>query len=337
MENRSILFTGPNTAAVVDCPMPSVGPGMVLVETVMSTISSGTERANLTGELNVSIHEEFTEAIFPRQCGYSSSGIVRQVGDGVTGLAPGDRVAMSWSVHARYNCLPQQHVYRIEYDDISFSEGALWHIATFPLCAIRKCRVELGESTIVMGMGVLGLIAVKELRLAGAVPVIAVDPVPEKRERALALGADYALDPFCPDFAAQVKCLTKGGVKAAIEVTGNGKALDSVLDCMAPLGRVALLGCTRHSDFTIDYYHKVHGPGIQLIGANTDARPKKESAPGLWTTRDDAFGLQKLVSLGRLDLAGMVEEIHSVSEAPQVYTRLAEQPAFPLVQFDWRL
>lgn len=336
MENKNILFSAPKQAVIADRPIPEPGPGMVLVKTVVSSISSGTERANLVGELNVSIYEEFTEAIFPRQGGYSSSGIVEKVGEGVTGLVSGDRVAMSWSVHAQYNCLPHQQVYKIHNDAISFSEAALWHIATFPLGAIRKCRLELGESAIVMGLGVLGLMAVQELRLAGAAPIIAVDPVASKRKKALQIGADFALDPFTPDFAAQVKEITNGGVQVAIEVTGNGKALDSLLDCMAPLGRVALLGCTRHSDFTIDYYHKVHGPGISLIGAHTNARPASESAPGLWSTRDDANALQKLVSLGRLNLANMVDEIHCVEEAPQVYARLASEPAFPLVQFDWR-
>ncbi len=89
----------------------------------------------------------------------------------------------------------------------------------------------------------------------------------------------------------------------AIEATGIGKALDAVLDSMAPFGRVALLGCTRNSDFTIDYYHKVHGPGITMVGAHTNARPDVSSYPGMWTTRDDVLTTQKLVTLGRLMLA----------------------------------
>ena len=96
----------------------------------------------------------------------------------------------------------------------------------------------------------------------GAVPVIAVDPVERQRQRALRFGADWALDPSEEDFAQQVRALTGGGAKVAIEVTGVGQALNQVLDCMAPLGRVALLGCTRDSNFTVDYYHKVHGPGV---------------------------------------------------------------------------
>ena len=177
---------------------------------------------------------------------------------------------------------------------------------------------------------------VKLLRQAGAVPIIAVDPVPAKRTRAMEIGADYAFDPFDPDFEKQVRSVTGEGVNVAIEVTGNGKALDQVLDCMAKLGRVALLGCTRHSDFTIDYYKKVHGPGITLVGAHTQARPILESSAGLWTTRDDVLAIQKMVNAGRLEFMSMVEEIHSPEDAPEVYTRLANEPSFPLVQFDWR-
>jgi len=227
----------------------------------------------------------------------------------------------------------EENVYKI--DDISFQEAALWHIATFPMAAIRKCRLEIGEPTVVMGMGVLGMMAVVLLRNAGAAPVIAVDPIPEKREKALQIGADFALDPFAPDFVQQVKNLTGGGAKVAIEVTGNGKALDQVLDCMARFGRVALLGCTRNSDFSIDYYRKVHGPGITMIGAHTRARPDYESSPGWWTERDDVMAIKRLHQMGRIRFAELVEEVHSPEEAPEVYARLATEKAFPLVQFDW--
>ena len=95
--------------------------------------------------------------------------------------------------------------------------------------------------------------------------------------------------------------------------------------------------CTRNPDFTIDYYHKVHGPGINLIGAHTNARPEQESFHGMWTTRDDVLAVKTLYRLGRIEFASLIEETHSPWDAPQVYGRLAKEPAFPLVQFDWRL
>ncbi|MBQ7089583.1 MAG: zinc-binding dehydrogenase [Clostridia bacterium] len=335
MITKQIVFTAPGVSELLEKEIPAPAAGEVQVEIAVSSISSGTERANLNGDVNVSVSKSYKEAIFPRTLGYSSAGTVIAVGEGVTRFKAGDRVALSWSKHQRCINMQQSKVFLLP-DNVSFEAAALFHIAIFPLAAIRKCRLELGESAIVMGQGILGQIAVPLLRSAGAAPIIAVDPVPEKRARALELGADYALDPYAPDFAETAKALTNGGANVAIEVTGVGKALDGVLDCMKKMGRVALLGCTRHSDFTIDYYHKVHGPGISLIGAHTMARPDHDSSNGLWTQSDDMNALIKLTACGRLDLGGMVEETHSYTEAAEVYGRLSREPQFPIVQFDWR-
>lgn len=335
MKNDQIFFTAPGIAEIIQTEMPVPGDGEVLVRSVRDTISPGTERANLIGDPNIS-YAHPGSVIFPRQAGYSISGVVEAVGNGVTTVRVGDRVACAWTKHAKYNVLKESKVYKLE-DSIGFDSGAIVHIATFPLAAIRKCRLEMGESAMVMGQGLLGAIAVKLLRIAGAVPVIAVDPVESKRKEALALGADYALDPFEEGFAEKVKQITGGGVKVAIEVTGKGQGLDMALDCMARFGRVALLGCTRNSDFSIDYYRKVHGPGITLIGAHTVARPAKESFGGWWCERDDALAILNMIKYQRLDLAQMIREIHSPADAPAVFSRLAAEKTFPLVQFDWDL
>ena len=334
MNNKKIVFTSPCVAELLDAKMPEIRADEVLVEIAVSTISSGTERANLVGDPNIN-STKGPEVKFPRSAGYSTSGTVVAVGEDVTRLKVGDRVACSWTKHQKYCAVKESRAYLLP-EGVDFPEAALVHIATFPMAAIRKCRVEMGESAIVMGLGVLGLIAVELLHAAGAVPVIAVDPVESKRRQALELGADYALDPFAPDFAKTVKELTGGGAKAAIEVTGKGQGLDMVLDCMARFGRVALLGCTRNSDFSIDYYRKVHGPGITLVGAHTDARPKHESSNGYWTEWDDATSILRLLAGKRLDFACLVQESHTPEDAPEVYTRLANEPAFPIVQFDWR-
>lgn len=105
---------------------------------------------------------------------------------------------------------------------------------------------------------------------------------------------------------------------------------------MRRYGCVALLGCTRSSDFTIDFYGKVHGPGITLIGAHTMARPKTESAPGFWTDRDDINAILKLIDGKRLNFTDMICQVHTPDEAPEIYSRLASDPNFPIgVLFDW--
>lgn len=332
---KRIVFTKPNTAELLDFDARDPGEGEVQVALAVSSISSGTERANIMGSTTVAWNRpEAEKAVFPRYNGYSSAGVVTKVGEGVEGIAEGDRVALSWSIHSQVINIKSRFVHKLD-DSISFSDGALAHIATFPLAAIRKCRLEIGESAIVMGMGILGTIAVTLLKTAGAAPVIAVDPDAAKREKALKLGADYALDPYAADFAETVKQLTGGGANVGIEVTGVGAGLNGILDCMARFGRVALLGCTRSSDFTVDYYRKVHGPGITLVGAHTNARPSRNSSEGWWTEWDDFEAVLKLTKLGRIKLSDLVEEVHSPEEATEVYTRLCNEKTFPLVQFDW--
>ena len=334
MNSKNIVFTKPNTAELWEEPVRKPAEDEVVVKVSHSTISSGTERANLIGDPVVSIYgKEGDPVVFHRRCGYSSAGVVVQTGTAVTAVKVGDRVAIGGSTHSQFVTVPGKAVHPI--GGVPFCDAALFYIATFPLAAIRKCRLEIGESAIVMGMGVLGLMALPLLKSAGATPVIAVDPMPEKREKALACGADYALDPFEPQFAETVKKITDGGANIGIEVTGIGAGLDGILNCMAPFGRVALLGCTRSSDFSIDYYRKVHGPGITLIGAHTLARPEAESSAGWWTTKDDMATLRRLTELHRISLAHAIDETHSPEEAPEVFHRLATQKAFPIVQFDW--
>ena len=335
MNSKDIYITQPCVAELVTSELPALGANEVRVKLAYSTVSSGTERANVMNLPNTGFDPNHVEQFPIKDLGYSASGTVDAVGESVTDLQIGDRVAVSWSHHGQYIHVRRSNVYKLP-DCVSLQDAALFHIGIFPLAAVRKCRTELGESAIVMGLGVLGLVAVQLLRAAGATPIIAVDPIPEKREKAISLGADFALDPFAPDFAAEAKRLTGGGAAVGIEVTGIGAGLDGILDCMAKFGRVALLGCTRNKDFTIDYYRKVHAPGITLIGAHTAARPKTESHGGWWTQTDDMQALLRLHATERLRLVSVVDELRSPADAPLVYDRLVKEKAFPVVQFDWQ-
>lgn len=336
MDTKQIVFTEINTAKLLDIKLPNLGPYQVMVKTAVSTISCGTEKANITGDPNVSA-EGVSQVVFPRYSGYNSAGTVIATGSAVTSVKVGDRVVVFWGLHQGINIVSHDNVVKIEDDSISFETAAMCFISSFPLAAIRKTRLEIGEGAMVVGLGILGMIAVKLLRTAGAVPIIAVDSNPKRREIALQNGADYIFDPFEKDFAQRVKAVTKGGVNVAIEVTGVGAGFNEALDCMAKFGRVALLGCTRNSNFTVDYYRKIHGPGITVIGAHTIARPNVESHPGWFTHRDDINAILKLCAKERLKLDDIVAETHSPKNCEQVYQRLVFDKAFPIaVQFDWR-
>lgn len=336
MKNKRIVFTKKDTAEFLDVEYIVPGPDDVVVKTEFSTISPGTERANITGDPNVAAGRK-AGAFFPRALGYSSAGVVFEKGENVTNVEIGDRVVAFWGTHSKYNIVRKENVVKIDDNNISFQQAALSFITSFPLAAIRKTRLEIGESAIVMGLGLLGQLAVRLLKAAGAAPVIAVDPVDSRREDALASGADFALSPFEENFAEKVKEITDGGANVAIEVTGVGAGLDGVLDCMAKFGRVALLGCTRDKNFTIDYYRKIHYPGITVIGAHTLARPEIESHPGYFTHHDDIKSVMRLITYKRIDFSDMIKELHSPKNSQEVYTRLINDKDFPaVVQFDWR-
>ena len=330
MKCKQIVFTKPFVTEYLDMEVPEVKDNEVMVETMFTTVSCGTERANLMDMPNV-------PGNFPKSSGYNACGIIIKKGKDVKSVEIGDRVVAYWTCHQKYNVVPEKQVVKIEDDTIGFQTGAMSFIASFPMAAIRKTRLEMGESAMVMGLGILGMIAVKLLRVAGAAPIVAVDPNPKRREIALKNGADYAFDPFSKSFAEEVKKVTNGGVNVAIEVTGVGAGMDEALDCMARFGRMALLGCTRKYDFSIDYYQKVHRPGITIIGAHTCARPEEESHPGWFTHNDDIKAVLKLCSMGRLEMENLVEEVHEPKECVEVYDRLMNDKDFPIVvQFDWR-
>jgi len=335
MKTKQIVFTKENTAELlwVDCLPPKADEVTVALE--YSAISSGTEKANYIGARNgIGVAEE-DAPIFPRTVGYSAVGRVTEIGEGVTDVAVGDRVIVYWGKHKKNITIKRKNVVKVP-EEVSSEEAAMVFISTFPLAAVRKTKLEIGESAMVMGLGVLGIFAVQQLRAAGAYPVIAVDPVKERRELALKLGADYTFDPTEDDFVEKVKGISGGGVNVCIEVTGLGIGLVQALDCMRKMGRVALLGCTRSSKFEIDYYGKVHGRGITLIGAHTMARPKTESSPGLWTDEDDIKAMLSLIKGGRVNVKDMIFEIHSPAEAQNVYDRLVNEKSFPIgVLFDW--
>ena len=131
MEIHRILFPEPNRAELVTETLPDQpGPGQVLYRTSYTTISPGTERANITGDPNVA-GTNAPSVKFPRGIGYSSSGVVMAVGEGVTALRPGDRVIGYWSKHADYNMLPLNQVIRIPDGGIGMREAAAVFCADF--------------------------------------------------------------------------------------------------------------------------------------------------------------------------------------------------------------
>ena len=332
MTRKSIVFTGLKTAELMDEPIPDVAGGNVLVKMEYTVVSGGTERACIMGMPNAGGSD------FPKRLGYCGVGRVARVGPGVSSVADGDRVLVYHGIHSNWNVADESQLVKVDDENIDSLDAAFVIIATMGLGAVRKLEVEIGESAMVMGLGLLGLFSVQFLALSGANPVIAADLNPSRRALALELGADHAIDPTENDFAGKTKRLTRGrGVNACVEVTGVSKAMSQALDCASWMGRIALLGCTRVSDCAVDYYQKVHRPGVKLIGAHNFVRPKFESYPHHWTHQDDCRAILDLIAAGKLRVRPIVSRVAVPEDASEIYRQLCDDPAFPIgTVFDWR-
>ena len=120
MVTKRILFTEPCVAKLVEQEITPPAVGQAQVRIAVSTISSGTERANLIGDVNInSVRPAAAEAKFPRACGYSSAGTIVAVGEGVTEFEPGDRVAVFWSKHGTYMNVPVKNLLKLP-EDVPF-------------------------------------------------------------------------------------------------------------------------------------------------------------------------------------------------------------------------
>ena len=331
MMTKAIAFTQPQTAALVETALKPLEDDKVKVKMEYTVVSGGTERACIMGMNN-------TSQRFPMYLGYCGVGYVTDTAEDVRKIKVGDRVLVYHGRHAQYNVVSEEQVTKVEDDAMDSLDAAFVIIASMGLGGVRKLEVELGESAMVMGLGLLGMFAVQFLRLSGANPIIAADLNEERRNLALELGADYALDPSDVDFQKKIMDITKGkGVNACVEVTGVSVAMKQALECASWLGRISLLGCTRVSDCAVDYYTQVHKPGVKLIGAHNLVRPKVESYPHHWTHHDDCCAILDMISTKRVNVSAIVSRVVKPESAPEIYAELCNNRGFPMgTVFDWR-
>jgi predicted dehydrogenase/threonine dehydrogenase-like Zn-dependent dehydrogenase len=205
--------------AVVEVPAPKLLPGCVLVCMAASLVSAGTERAScefasknllqkamarpdLVREVTSKVRRDglFSAVAAmrsrleqPNALGYSSSGIIVGVGEGVADLNLGDRVACAganYAVHAEFACIPRLLAARIRSDSaVGFEEAAFTTLGAVAMHGIRTAEVKVGDVVAVIGLGLLGQLTVQILKAAGC-RVLGMDIVPGRAELAARLGAD---------------------------------------------------------------------------------------------------------------------------------------------------
>ncbi len=317
---------------IEEVPVPVPGPGEVLVK-VCACGLCGTD-------LHLAVHGDLPVARSPITLGHEAAGVVAGLGPGARGVREGDRVALFPAAScgacgpcldgreslcdraqvfgmsrdgalADYVVTPARSVVRLG-DRVPFDQAAVITdgVAT-PFHALRtRGALRAGETVGVFGCGGLGTHGVQLARLMGAGFVAAVDTNPAARARALALGADLALDPREVDVARELRRAT-GGLDLALECVGLAETVGLALRSLGKRGRAVLVGV---------------GPARPTLPPLAAFVGREQAVLGSFgMDRRDIEDLLALVEAGRLDLSASVSARYPLGEADAALQHLARK------------
>jgi len=320
---RLVAFA-PLSMELESCELPDTPPpGTLLVEARTSAISAGTEIANFRGITPYHSAEQPDWRDRPYYPGYSLAGVVKAVGDGVSGFAPGDRVC-GWGPHGSAAVVDAARFAQIP-DGVSFDHAAMTTLTVIVMNAVRLARIELGERVGVVGAGLIGQLALQLSRLCGARPTVSIDPIAKRRELAQRCGATIGLDPSADDADEQLTRMTGGAeLDVVFEATGSPAAFNPALRRVAFGGRLILLGSTRGLVDGFDPYSDVHRKGITVIGAHVSSHPGQATHFNRWTTANNQRLALDLMADGSLQLEPLISHRVAGDEGAAMFERLTE-------------
>lgn len=334
---RSIVFPSRGLVEVRELPesaVPDPGPHEVRCRARTSLISTGTETFCLEGTFDDgTFWQEWVQ--YPFLPGYSMTAQVEAVGDAVTGVAVGDRVATS-TPHEEVFLAAAADAVAVP-ADVSDDQACWASLACTTQLGVRRAQVELGETAVVVGLGVLGQLVVQYLRLSGARTIVAVDPVPARLDLARAGGATHTLALDAAAAVEAVRELTRGDMAdVAFDITGHTAVLAPTTRLVRPLGRVVLLGDSP-TPSRQQLGPRIVADSVSLIGVHASSAPQAPTLRDRWTLPAMTSLYFDLVRTARMDVDRLGTHRFSPQQAPAVYDALrADRTPYLGVYLDWR-
>lgn len=348
---------------LVEVPAPRAGPGQVLVRNTFSVVSPGTEklamqfarqsllqkarsRPDLVRQVARKLRQDGPAATLsavrsrleaPQPLGYSSAGTVVEVGAGVAGFAPGDRVACAgagYANHAELVAVPENLVAPVP-PGADLEDAAFATLGAIALQGVRIAAPQIGEVGVVVGLGILGQLTVQLLRAAGC-RVLAVDLDSERVKQALDAGADWGASPT--EVGDAWKDAATGGHGADFAVVTAGASSSAPIHLAAGLcrarGRLSVVGAMPMELDRRTFYEKElelrmsmsYGPGrydrrYEELGLDYPYAHVR------WTENRNLRAVLDLMAAGSLQPRRGSTAVVDFDEAPEHYERLARGEA----------
>lgn len=296
------------------------GPDEILIRGSRSLISTGTELTAYTGDFPAgSAWSRYVR--YPFRPGYSHVGQVEAIGEGVTALGVGDRVA-TWSPHTTVARVPADGAILVP-EAVSDEEAAFTSLGAIVLNGIRVAGIGLGDSVVIVGAGLLGQLAASLASLSGARPVILIDPAEERLALAGHHGASLTIPRPVAEAGDAVRAATGGrGADIVLEITGNPAVMPHAIRLARRNGRVVVLGSPRGPS-VVDFHDEVHTLGVQIVGAHISTTPEVETPQTPWTRRRNSLLFLDLIADRTLSVSDLITHRYPLGETADAYAFLA--------------
>lgn len=330
---KAMLLTEYQKLEIVDLPKPEISANDLLVQVKACGIC-GSDIHGWDGSTG--------RRKPPLVMGHEAAGIVTAVGANVRGFAEGDRVTFDSTVScgecfycrkgsinlcenrqvlgvscdefrrngafAEYVVVPSRIAYQLP-ENLPFEHAALIEAVSIAVHAANRTPVTLGDTAVVVGSGMIGLLVVQTIRLSGCSRVIAVDLEDSKLELAKKFGADVGLNPKKCDVIQEVMKLTGGrGADAAIEVVGASATVNTAIDVTRRGGSICLVG---------NLSPKVEMPLQKLV-------TRELSVYGSCASNGEIPQCIDLLSRGAIQVQPLITALAKLDDGPTWFKRLYE-------------